>query len=37
MANLLPNLKFNVFFWKHCVIETQIGLILNTATKPNLL
>ena len=38
MANLLPNLKFNVFFWKHCIIETQVNLMLiNTATKPNLL
>ena len=38
MANLLPNLKFNVFFWKHCIIETQVSLLLiNTATKPNLL
>ena len=38
MVNLLPNLKFNVFFWKHCIIETQVSLLLiNTATKPNLL
>ena len=37
-ANLLPNLKFSVFFWKHCIIETQVSLMLtNTVTKPNLL
>ena len=28
MVNLLPNLKFNVFFWKHCIIETQVSLLL---------
>ena len=38
MVNLLPNLKFNVCFWKHCIIETQVSLMLiNTAAKPNLL
>ena len=38
MVNLLPNLKFNVCFWKHCIIEAQVSLMLiNTAAKPNLL
>ena len=38
MANLLPNLKFNIFFWKHCLINTQVSLMLiNRAIKPNLL
>ena len=27
MANLFPSLKFNVFFCKHCIIETQVSLM----------
>ena len=38
MVNLLPNLKFKVFFWKYSIIETQVSLMLiNAATKPNFL
>ena len=27
MANLFLNLKFNVIFCKHCIIETQVSLM----------